>query len=117
MLGSERRAHKRYVIDGLFVEIGGVVHETADLSTHAVAVVRRAGVDYAQMKPPFRFKSAGARELNQPVDKMTRLYERPATVVLEYVILEYEVDRATWEGILSRHDVRADIVPFEDVFG
>lgn len=117
MHGLERRATKRYVIDGLLVEIGGVVHETVDVSTRAVAVVRRAGVDYARVKAPFRFKCAAVRELNRPVDKMNRLYERAATVVLEYVILEYEIDRAQWESILSRHDVRADVVPFEDVFG
>jgi hypothetical protein len=117
MHGLERRATKRYVIDGLLVEIGGVVHETIDVSTRAVAVVRRAGIDYAQVRPPFRFKCAGVAELNRPVDKMNRLYERAVTVVLEYVILEYEIDPREWERILSRHDVRADVVPFEDMFG
>jgi hypothetical protein len=113
----ERRANKRYVIDGLLMEIGGIVHETVDVSTRAVAVVRRPGVDYRQLTGPFRFKSAAADELNQRVSSMKYLYERAATVVLEYVILEYRVDRDVWESVLSRHDVRADQVLFEDVFG
>jgi hypothetical protein len=117
MHAFERRASKRYVIDGLLMEIAGVVHETVDISTRAVAVVRRPGVDYTQAQGPFRFKCANARELNRPVSAVKYLYERAATVVLEYVILEYEVDRDVWESILSRHDVRSDIVPLEDVFG
>jgi len=116
MNGSERRATKRYVIDGLLVEIDGVVHETVDVSTHATAVVRRAGIDYSRVKGPFRFTCESISDLNHPISEMKFLYERAATVVLEYVILEYKVDRDAWESVLSRHDVRADVVPFEDVF-
>ncbi len=114
---SERRAHKRYVIDGLLVEVDGVVHETVDVSNCAVALVRRENIDYAKVKGPFSFKSAKVAELNRPIAEMAFLYQRAATVVLTYVILEYKTDRSAWEDILSRSDVRADLIPLEDVFG
>ena len=117
MQGSERRAAKRYVIDGLLVEIGGAAHETIDVSSCAVAIVRRSGIDYSRVKGPFRFKSSDVEELNRPIAEMKFVYERAATVVLTYIVLEYKIDRTVWDGILSRHDVRADVVPFEDVFG
>ena len=117
MNGSDRRAAKRYVIDDLLVEIGGVVHETVDISTRAVAIVRRAGVDYSRVTGPCSFKSASVSELNRPISEMKFLYQRAATVVLEYVILEYKVDCDAWERVVSRHDVRADVSPLEDVFG
>lgn len=117
MRRANRRAAKRYVIDGLLVEIAGIDHETVDVSACAVAVVRRAGVDYANAKGPFRFKCNKVGELNHPISDMKFLSGRRATVVLEYVILAYDVDRDVWENVLSRHDVRAGVVAFEDVFG
>jgi hypothetical protein len=117
MDGLERRANKRYVIDGLLMEIGGVVHETVDVSARAVAVVRRPGIDYKQIKGACRFTSEKGRPLNQRLSSVKYLYERAATVVLEYVILEYQLDMEIWESILNRHDVRADQIMLEDVFG
>lgn len=109
---TERRAHKRYVIDGLMVDLAGVVHETVDISVRAVAVVRRPDVDYAALKPPFRFVSEKAEELNRHIPNMRRLYERGRVVVIDYFI-----DSADWEVTLAAYDVRADVKPLEDVFG
>jgi hypothetical protein len=108
---TERRAHKRYVIDGLMVDLAGVAHETVDISIRAVAVVRRPGVDYATLKPPFRFASETAEGLNRHIPNLRRLYERGHIVVLDYFI-----DDAAWEATLAAYDVRADVKPLEDVF-
>jgi hypothetical protein len=109
---TERRAHKRYVIDGLMVDLAGAVHETVDISVRAVAVVARPDVDYAALKPPFRFVSKNAQPLNRHIPNMCRLYARGRIVVLDYFI-----DDAAWETALAAHDVRADVKPLEDVFG
>ncbi|MDZ4870281.1 MAG: hypothetical protein SGI91_23400 [Alphaproteobacteria bacterium] len=109
---TERRAHKRYVIDGLMVELAGVVHETVDISVRAVAVVIRPGVDYAALKPPFRFTSEKAEGLNRHIPNMRRLYERGRVVVVDYFI-----DDPEWDNTLAAYDVRADVKPLEDVFG
>lgn len=110
-MGIERRAHKRYVIDGLMVELAGVVHETVDISTRAVALVHRPDIDYATLKPPFRFMSEKAEGLNRHIPNMRRLYERGRVVVVDYFI-----DDAEWETTLAAYDVRADVKPLEDVF-
>lgn len=109
---TERRAHKRYVIDGLMVELAGAVHETVDISARAVAVVVRPGIDYAALKPPFRFASEKAERLNRHIPNMRRLYERDRVVVIDYFI-----DDPEWDNTLAAHDVRADVTPLEDVFG
>jgi hypothetical protein len=106
----ERRAHKRYVIDGLMLDIAGILHETVDVSARAVALVAKPGVDYDDLKGEARF--AGRVGLACPILKLRKLGERQARVVLRYV-----VDRDDWERALADHDVRADIVPLEDVFG
>ena len=108
----ERRAHQRYVIDGLMVELAGVVHETVDVSVRAVALVARPGVDYAALKPPFRFASEKAEGLNRHIPNMRRLYERGRVVVIDYFI-----DDPEWDNTLAAYDVRADVKPLEDVFG
>jgi hypothetical protein len=109
---TERRAHKRYVIDGLMVELAGVVHETVDISVRAVALVRSPDIDYAALKPPFRFASEKAQGLNRHIPNMRRLYERGRVVVIDYFI-----DDPEWEITLAADDVRADVKPLEDVFG
>ena len=109
---SERRSGKRYVIDGLLLEIGGVDHETVDISAHAVAVIRRPGIDYTSVKPPFRFKSGRLPQINHCIGGLRVARERAATIVLEY-----SQECAEWENTLKRHDVRADVKPLEDVFG
>jgi hypothetical protein len=109
---TERRAHKRYVIDGLMVDLAGVVHETVDISIRAVALVRRSDIDYAVLKPPFRFASEKAQGLNRHIPNMRRLYERGRVVVIDYFI-----DDPEWEVTLAAYDVRADVKPLEDVFG
>ena len=108
---SDRRSHKRYVIDDLKVEVGGVAHETVDVSIRAVAVVRRPGVDYAKIQPPYRFASAKSAPLSRPILHLSRLYERGPVVVLDYYM---GVD--DWEAVLAAHDVRADVEPLQDVF-
>jgi hypothetical protein len=109
---TERRAHKRYVIDGLMVDIAGVAHETVDISIRAVALVRRPDIDYAALKPPFRFASEKDQGLNRNIPNMRRLYERGRIVVVDYFI-----DDPEWESTLAAYDVRADVKPLEDVFG
>jgi hypothetical protein len=111
-MNRERRAHKRYVIDGLMVDIGGALHETVDISIRAVAVVRKPDMDYAQLTPPFRFLNEKAPALNQPIPHAQRLYERGRIAVIDYV-----VEHPHWEPVLAAHDVRADVKPLEDVFG
>lgn len=111
-MSTERRAHKRYVIDGLMVELGGVLHETVDISIRAVAIVRKDGIDYAKLTPPFRFISEKAPALNIHIPNMRRLYERGRVAVIDYFI-----DLPEWEPTLAAHDVRADVKPLEDVFG
>jgi hypothetical protein len=111
MHGSERRSHKRYVVDGLMVDIDGVPHETVDVSVRAVAVVRRAGVDYGKIKGPCRFVSAKAGPLNSPILSLHRLYERGPVVVLDYFL-----GRQDWEAVLTANDVRADLAPLQNVF-
>jgi hypothetical protein len=117
MSGSDKRSARRYVIDDLRVEIDGVVHEVVDVSTRAVAVVGRAGLDYSMVKQPCRFLSASTSELARPISEMKFVTQRGVTVVLDYVILEYRLDVKAWEDVLRRNDVRADVVPLEDVFG
>jgi hypothetical protein len=111
MTMSDRRAHKRYVVDDLKVEVGGVVHETVDISIRAVAVVRRPGVDYEKIQAPYRFASDKAAPLSRPILHLHRLYERGLIVVLDYYM---GVDE--WEALLTAHDVRADVEPLQDVF-
>jgi hypothetical protein len=111
-MGTERRAHQRYVIDGLMVELGGVLHETVDISVRAVAIVRHEGTDYGKLVPPYRFVCAKAPALDVHIPNMRRLYERGRVAVIDYFI-----DQADWEATLAAHDVRADVKPLEDVFG
>lgn len=108
---TERRANNRYVIDGLMVELAGVVHETIDISSGAVAIVRRPGFDYAALTPPFRFLSEKCPHLNRHIPNMRRLYERSPVVVIDYFI-----DDIGWETTLAANDVRAGVKPLEDVF-
>ena len=117
MSGSDKRSARRYVIDDLHVEIDGVVHEVVDVSTRAVAVVGRAGLDYSMVRQPCRFLSAGASDLNRPISEMKFVTRRGVTVVLDYAILEFRLDADAWEAVLRRNDVRADVVPLADVFG
>ncbi len=111
MAMSDRRSHKRYVIDGLMIEVGGVVHETVDISIRAVAVVRKPNVDYGKIQSPYRFVSAKSAQLARPILHLHRLYERGPIVVLDYYM---GVDG--WEAVLAAHDVRADVEPLQDVF-
>jgi hypothetical protein len=108
---SERRSARRYVIDGLMVTIGGVRHETIDVSASSVAVVRKPGVDYRTVRPPFRFILANAR-IDQAVASITLIYERGVKVVLKY-----DPPCAEWDDVLARHHVLADVVTLEDIFG
>ena len=107
-MGSERRAHKRYVIDGLTVELAGTPHDIIDISSRAMAVVRRPGTLLA---PRYRFVCPQVAALNQPVMRMHHLLDRG-----HLIVLEYEVPGREWENILAAHDVRADLVQLEDVF-
>lgn len=109
-MNHERRAHKRYVIDGLMVDLAGVLHETVDVSARAVALVVKPDVDYDDLRGPARFAGQGA--LACPIVQLRKLGARQGRVVLRYL-----VDRDDWERVLAGHDVRADIVPLEDVFG
>jgi hypothetical protein len=111
-MNTERRAHKRYVVDGLMVELGGVLHETVDVSIRAVAVVRKDGIDYGKLVPPFRFVCEKAPALSVHIPNMRRLYERGRIAVIDYFI-----DDKNWEATLNTYDVRADVKPLEDVFG
>lgn len=108
----ERRAQKRYVIDGLLVEAGGIVHETVDVSAHAVAIVAIVGFDYTRLRPPYRFLSRAARDLNRPFSQTRQLYRRGPLVVLAY-----DIDDDDWDSALAAYDVRADMTPLDDVFG
>lgn len=112
MSRSERRSGKRYVIDGLLLEIGGVDHETVDISARSVAVIRKPGIDYTSVKPPFRFKTGRVAEINHCVSGLKVVRERAATIVFEY-----RPECTEWEDTLKRHDVRAGVRPLEDVFG
>lgn len=108
-MGSERRTDKRYVIDGMMVELAGTLHDTVDLSVRAMAVVRRPGTLLA---PPYRFVNAAVPALNRPILRLHHLADRG-----HLIILGYEVDASGWERLLAEHDVRADMVQLEDVFG
>ena len=110
-MASDRRATRRYVIDGLLLEIGGVDHETIDVSAHSVAVIRVAGVDYRQLKAPFRFKSRKSAVIDHSVSGLRIVGERAAAIVFEY-----QIKNRAWEATLRRHDVRAGAA-LEDVFG
>jgi hypothetical protein len=112
LMHTERRAHQRYVIDGLLIDLGGDLHETLDVSVRAVAVLRKPKVDYANLKGKARFVSAGTPALNCAIARYRRLCERPAVVVIDY-----HVEHWDWEGVLAANDVRADAVKLESVFG
>ena len=112
MAGHERRAAARYVIGGLTVEIGGVSHETLDVSRVAVAIVREAGVDYARLPGTARFRAPKVPKLNQDIHHLHFIARRSGLIVLGY-----EIDRPDWEDILKENDVRADMKHLEDVFG
>jgi len=112
MAGHERRTASRYVIGGLKLEIGGVSHETLDVSNAAVAIIREADVDYARLNAPARFCAPKAPQLNQDIRQLHFITRRSGLIVLGY-----EVDRTDWEAILKAHDVRADMKQLEDVFG
>lgn len=109
---TERRAHRRFVIDGLLMDIGGVLHETMDISVRAVAVVRKPNSDYATLSGNARFVSEKAPALNRPIARWRRLCDRQAVVVIDY-----HVEHWDWEGVLAANDVRADAVKLESVFG
>jgi len=110
-MGADRRATERYVIDGLLLEIGGVDHETIDVSARSVAVVRVAGVDYRDLRAPFRFKSRKSAAIDHSISGLRIIGERAATIVFEY-----RIKNDDWEATLQRHDVRAG-AGLEDVFG
>ena len=107
-MGSERRAHKRFVVDGLTVELAGAPHDIVDISWRAMAVVRRPGTLLA---PVYRFICPSVAALNQPITRMRHLFDRA-----HLIILQYEVAAPGWESVLAAHDVRADMVQLEDVF-
>lgn len=110
-MASDRRAKKRYVIDGLMLEIGGIAHETIDVAANSVAVIRVPGVDYKNLQAPFRFKLRKSAAIDHPVSALRIIGERAAMIVFEYT-----VKKRDWEATLLRHDVRAG-VHLEDVFG
>ena len=112
MAGHERRTASRYVIGGLTLEIGGVSHETLDVSHSAVAVIREQGVDYARLNVPARFCAEKFPDLNQEIGRLHFITRRSGLIVLGY-----ELDRPDWETVLKAHDVRADMKQLEDVFG
>jgi hypothetical protein len=112
MNSHDRRNAKRYVIDGLMAEVNGVVHETFDVSLYAVAVLRRAGVDYSKFVGPLMFRSERSVELNQTVCRVHFIKQRAGLVVLGY-----DANATEWEATLARYDVRADMVQLEDIFG
>ncbi len=112
MSGHERRTAKRYVIGGLMVEVNGVLHESFDVSHCAVAVLRQAGVDYSKFSGVPMFRSERHGGLNQPITRLHYITQRRGLVALGY-----EVDAVAWEATLAQHDVRADMVQLDDVFG
>jgi hypothetical protein len=116
MHGIEKRTAPRFVIDGLFVEFNGVIHETLDISVRAVALVQRASVDYSTACRSNWFLSANAAELTRPIAEMTFVTKRDALVVFDYAIREPQFDPRDWEAILRRHDVRADVATFDKIF-
>lgn len=117
MSGRERRTARRYVIDGLFVDLGGVLHETVDISVCAVALVRRSGIHYSAANRTSWFLSTNVTALTRSVSEMEIVIERKEIVVFDYFIRESEFDPKAWEELLRRHDVRADSVPLEQIFG
>ena len=116
MAGHERRTASRDVIGGLTLEIGGVSHETLDVSNASVAIIREAGVDYARLNAPARFCAPNAPQLNQDIRQLHFITRRSGLIVLGYELGD-EMDQADWEAILKAHDVRADMKQLEDVFG
>lgn len=111
MSGRERRTAARYVVGGLLFEVGGVLHETLDVSHCAVAVERRTEVDYSRLTVPGGFVSRTVPALNRNVKVMHYITRRAGIVVLGY-----DIGLEGWEKILEAHDVRADMKPLEDVF-
>ena len=111
-MSTERRAQKRYVIDGLMVELDGDLHETVELSVRACAVVRKSNVNYTQLDGKGRFVCAKVPSLNRPMRNWRHLYAREAIVVIDYVVAD-----DGWEAVLAAHDVRADVSKLEDVLG
>lgn len=107
-MSSERRAYKRYVIDGMMVELAGTAHDIVDVSACAMAVVRRPGT---LLSPQYRFVNPDVAALNQPIRRLSHLMDRG-----HLIILQYEVLAPHWEEVLAAHDVRADLVQLEDVF-
>ena len=112
MAGHERRTASRYVIGGFKLEIGGVSHETLDVSNAAVAIIREADVDYARLNAPARFCAPKAPQLNVDIRQLHFITRRSGLIVLGY-----EVEQTDWEAVLKAHDVRADMKQLEDVFG
>jgi hypothetical protein len=117
MFGHEKRAARRYVVDGLFVNFNGVVHETVDVSARAVALVRRVGVDYSKLSRSSWFMSTNAAALTRSISEMNYVCERGQIVVFDYVIREPQFDPRQWEESLRMHDVRAHDVSLEKMFG
>lgn len=117
MFGHEKRTAQRYVIDGLFVDFNGVVHETVDISVRAVALVRRDGVDYSTERGLSWFMSSNAAELTHSISQMSYVTTRDAVVIFDYIIRESRFDPREWERALRRHDVRAGIAPLEKMVG
>lgn len=112
MSGRERRTAERYVIGGLLLDINGVLHETLDVSSRAVALVQERSCDYARLNVAARFVCKNMPDLNVPVTSLQFITRRASLVVLGY-----EVDVTGWEDVLRNHDVRADMKQLEDVFG
>ncbi len=112
MSGRERRTASRYVVGGLLFEVGGVVHETLDVSHCAVAIEHKSAVDYSRLTGIGRFVSKSVPALNRNVTSMHYITRRAGLV-----ILGYETGSDGWEQVLAAHDVRADMLQLEDVFG
>ena len=111
-MGRERRTAERYVIGSLLMDLGGMVHETLDVSKCAVAVLRQSTCDYSKLNVPARFFSETQPELNQSIARLSYIAQRSGVIVLGYT-----ADNPEWEHVLQTHDVRFDMKQLEDVFG
>lgn len=112
MSGRERRTAARYVVGGLMLDLDGVIHETLDISPRAVAILREKGVNYSRLQVPAKFQSKSVPVLNMPIRALQFITQRASLIVLGY-----ESSIEGWEEILKAHDVRADMMQLEDVFG
>lgn len=93
-------------------EVNGVLHETLDISVHAVAVVRLPNVNYSRIDERSQFHSPNSAALNKPVSNPHFIAQRAGIVVIGYT-----ASGDDWENLLRDNDVRADMKQLEDVFG